>query len=1733
MNLITTYKIYSYKNGIKLLLLSFFLINVNLALSQSCTVNAGIDMTICENETLQLDGNTPDTYSVGPTWTQIAGPPVIINDPTIPNPVITGYTGGNTYVFQLGAECFNGETPSQTVSVVVVPITQAVAGPDLASCPDTSGALVISGNLPQNPGETGRWIIFGSNDAGVSIDDDLQGTTTISLSGGTAGSTTLRWVITAQEFAPGQFCETFDELIVTNYGGVDIIDAGPNQLLSNCYIESQVTNLAGSFAGNGLDGQQGTWTFVSGPTTPTIADPNNNEAQVTDLYEGEYVFRWNVSGQCISGSDTVTIIVPAGSQAVSAANVENRYQTLCDSSITETTLVGTSGIFNNENVLWEQLQGPPATIVDPTSSTTLVTGLISPNTYKFSYTITNNESGCISNITAQIKYDTGNISISANNGASIIGACGQKSVEVPIIFSSGSQTHYSIIDGPDDSSINFPTSYVRIIGSSPTVATINDFDVAGTYTVNFRRKRTGNLLQGCDQANSSINIFISTPVSGANAGAPQQFICGQDNGFLAGSTVSPGETSIWSLVDGPDGMDNTNILDRYEQTATVTGLIPGEYTFSYTVYGGPNCDPSVSTTTVVVTPLTNFPADAGSNQYICSNAPVQLHANTLTDSQIGFWTAADPSIVFEDDTDPHTIATGFVLPSTVYTLTWTVDEAPGFPDCAPAAVDTIEITTLADESPTIADAGTDFCLPHGTTTIANLGGNTPNFDEVGTWSQISGPSAANFLSVNDPTSGVDNLVNGVYIFRWTIGFDVSVSDACPDTFDEVEVVIADTAASIDAGPDQTLCLDPVGRSFTMNAQDPTAFGGVGTWQLVSGLTGFTINDVNSPTAIFSDLLDGTYIFEWEITYGNCAASSPPNQLEIVVSTSPTPANIQGGDQVICAQNNTVITADPVLHPNSEVGVWTLVSGPNSPTIDDPQSNTINVTGLTTGSYVFRWTTVSNSPLCPNSSDDVTVDVYAPASAGSDENLCEVTSVFLQATTGTTGNWEIVSTTNPAGLASFAPSQSPSNSSSANAPVEPGYEYVYEYTTDYTGPGVACNNSDQVTISVSAGPSEEPIACDDQDICIGDTTTASLTALNASIPPGVTSQWRLISQPEGATIGFTNQNNSLTTDVTGLTVPGLYVLELNFSTNSCTDKSDIVRVEVFEAPTPAEAGPDQTLPEFASVTLAAEPTTAGQGTWSLISGPSSVNFSNENDPNSQVSGTSLGAYVFQWTVINGPCNIASDLVTVNILPFSDLELSKSVSPSNVNVGDTVTFTVSIFNDNSSVTNSDATGVSVQDILPVGYSIVPGTVSNSGAFDLGTQTITWNNLTILNGQTLDLTFDATVNSTGPYQNTAQIIGSDNEDPDSTPDNDDGDQSEDDEDAATSTVLEADLSLTKSLSDVNANVGDKIVFAIQISNAGASTATNVAVEDRLPPGYSAISNISDGGIFSGNIITWTGLNVPLSGLTLTYEVTVNIPTLEDGEYVNVAEIIASDQFDPNSDPDNDDGDQSEDDEDSAGINTPTTDIVINKVVDRPNPGIGDTVVFTITASNFGNIAATSVEVIDQLPTGYQFVSFVSSSGLYDEGSGIWRVPSIAPGDTATLEISVIVADVNDYMNIADLGYLDQIDDNASNDSSNASIDPICLEIYNEFSPNGNGVNEVFYIDCINNYPNNKLEIYNRWGNLVYRKDGYDNSFDGISNGRSVLNANEKLPVGTYYYILDLGDNSKRRAGWLYIMR
>ena len=78
--------------------------------------------------------------------------------------------------------------------------------------------------------------------------------------------------------------------------------------------------------------------------------------------------------------------------------------------------------------------------------------------------------------------------------------------------------------------------------------------------------------------------------------------------------------------------------------------------------------------------------------------------------------------------------------------------------------------------------------------------------------------------------------------------------------------------------------------------------------------------------------------------------------------------------------------------------------------------------------------------------------------------------------------------------------------------------------------------------------------------------------------------------------------------------------------------------------------------------------------------------------------------------------------------------------------------------------------------------------------------------------------------------------------------------------------------------------------------------------------------------------------------------------------------------------------------------------------------------------------------------------------------------------------------------------------------------------FSPNGDGKNDLFEIKSIDQYPNNHLTIYNRWGSTVYSKKGYANQWDGRSNSSDATGTG-LLPSGTYYVVLDFGDDENTK--------
>ena len=212
---------------------------------------------------------------------------------------------------------------------------------------------------------------------------------------------------------------------------------------------------------------------------------------------------------------------------------------------------------------------------------------------------------------------------------------------------------------------------------------------------------------------------------------------------------------------------------------------------------------------------------------------------------------------------------------------------------------------------------------------------------------------------------------------------------------------------------------------------------------------------------------------------------------------------------------------------------------------------------------------------------------------------------------------------------------------------------------------------------------------------------------------------------------------------------------------------------------------------------------------------------------------------------------------------------------------------------------------------------------------------------------------------------------------------------------------------------------------------------------------------------------------------------------------------------------------------------DLIITKMVDINSPLVGEQVVFTIGVENTTMDRAIDVVVSDVLDTsGFEYVSHNTLNGTYDVGTGEWYIPQILGEEIVSLEITVRVLREGPNQNTATLISSLPLDENIENNSETVTVTGVisdcvtCGTICNIYSPNGDGVNDVLVLNCHQDYPNSLLQIFDQYGNSVFEMRAYNSTWDGTGQ-------NGDLPKGTYFYILDLGDGTAVRKGWLQIIR
>jgi len=98
-----------------------------------------------------------------------------------------------------------------------------------------------------------------------------------------------------------------------------------------------------------------------------------------------------------------------------------------------------------------------------------------------------------------------------------------------------------------------------------------------------------------------------------------------------------------------------------------------------------------------------------------------------------------------------------------------------------------------------------------------------------------------------------------------------------------------------------------------------------------------------------------------------------------------------------------------------------------------------------------------------------------------------------------------------------------------------------------------------------------------------------------------------------------------------------------------------------------------------------------------------------------------------------------------------------------------------------------------------------------------------------------------------------------------------------------------------------------------------------------------------------------------------------------------------------------------------------------------------------------------------------------------------------------------------------------------SSLSGEPCGVYAYSGISPDGDGLDDIWFIEEIEKYPDNMVYVYDRWGNLIWETQGYDNS-SNVWNGKR-FNQTE-LPTGTYFYVIEI-EGLQTLKGWVQITK
>ena len=395
---------------------------------------------------------------------------------------------------------------------------------------------------------------------------------------------------------------------------------------------------------------------------------------------------------------------------------------------------------------------------------------------------------------------------------------------------------------------------------------------------------------------------------------------------------------------------------------------------------------------------------------------------------------------------------------------------------------------------------------------------------------------------------------------------------------------------------------------------------------------------------------------------------------------------------------------------------------------------------------------------------------------------------------------------------------------------------------------------------------------------------------------------------------------------------------------------------------------------------------------------------------------------------------SPFKTGNPVPMPVLNVSKTsdpVSGSVVDPGQTITYEITATNVGMVTLN----GVMITDVVDDNLdNVVP---LDGGSYDAGTRTVSWGPVMLAPAEFVTVRFQADVApaspATGDCPNGLKIF---NTGVISSPDLPTDVETNTTEHCVNPRPI---LTIVKDANPTTASPGDTVGYTITVSNIGSSTATLVTLTDDPDETYIAgIANISDGGVYDGDLITWDlGSLAPSASATVTYDGILqdaNSGVFPHGTtpVINVATVDSA-ETDPISD-------------DAVVLVTAAALLTIDKVGDPQTASPGDTIHYTITIQNTGNAAATNVTLVDDPDETYVAgISNLTDGGTYDGDLISWSLGTMAPGDVVVRTYDATLAGPGNFppgiTEVVNTATVDSDETDAATDGETVTVEAFVL--------------------------------------------------------------------------------------------